>query len=356
MRSIEKLVLMSRILTLKVYETQESFAHDIEQLNKQREELKTRANLDPEEKNRLLSELDREMDERVNIQEEVVKTLNDQRANIKCESFVTLDMIHQNLVELDAERRNLLNQLENLEASPSTHQEIEKQIARVKRQQERSITIQQKREEIEWLEQERLDTSASNLSRLDERIRVKKGEIEELIDENVMENIAEVFTSRGLKVTGAGQLTTASGRILTMDEAVKLGLLEGISLTDLMKYIEVTREEEEVRSEASSGKTTESGMSSADIHYLKTVAGRALTLALAEITAKHPRDPIHYLAHWLMKYRYNQELDEVRKREVDELTAERHRLAKEAMVSLKKNILLITFYYIYIFLFLYILI
>lgn len=74
-------------------------------------------------------------------------------------------------------------------------------------------------------------------------------------------------------------------------------------------------------------------MSSADVHYLKLVVGKPLTLALAEITAKQPRDPIHYLAHWLIKYRYNQEVDQMRKKEVDELTAERDRLAKEALVS-----------------------
>lgn len=68
------------------------------------------------------------------------------------------------------------------------------------------------------------------------------------------------------------------------------------------------------------------------MHYLKIVLGKPLTLALAEITAKQPRDPIHYLAHWLLKYRYNQEVDEITALEVQALTQERARLAKERMV------------------------
>lgn len=74
-------------------------------------------------------------------------------------------------------------------------------------------------------------------------------------------------------------------------------------------------------------------MSSEDVDYLKKTIGKPLTLALAEITAKQPRDPIHYLAHWLIKYRYNQDLDIMQSKEVEELTAERTRIAQEALVS-----------------------
>lgn len=73
-------------------------------------------------------------------------------------------------------------------------------------------------------------------------------------------------------------------------------------------------------------------MSSEEVHYLKQTVGKALTLALAEITAKQPRDPIHYLGHYLFKYRYNQEIEEVEKKEVGELTRERKRVAHEKWV------------------------
>lgn len=74
-------------------------------------------------------------------------------------------------------------------------------------------------------------------------------------------------------------------------------------------------------------------MSSEDVSYLKLTVGKPLTLALAEICMKQPRDPIHYLGHWLFKYRYNQEIDQVKKREIEELIAERERLRLEAWVS-----------------------
>lgn len=75
-------------------------------------------------------------------------------------------------------------------------------------------------------------------------------------------------------------------------------------------------------------------MSSEDVHYLKQVLGKPLTLALAEIVAKQPRDPIHYLGHWLFKYRYNQEIDMLDKERTQELTEERERVAKEKWVNM----------------------
>lgn len=79
-----------------------------------------------------------------------------------------------------------------------------------------------------------------------------------------------------------------------------------------------------------------SRMCSEDVNYLKTALGKPLTLGLAEILTKHPRDPIHYLGHWLFKYRYNQELDVIKKQQVQELTDERERLAKEKWVGISK--------------------
>nr|CAH7768246.1 unnamed protein product [Callosobruchus chinensis] len=72
-----------------------------------------------------------------------------------------------------------------------------------------------------------------------------------------------------------------------------------------------------------------SRMTSEDVNYLKENLGIPLTLALAEITAVQPKDPIHYLGHWLFKYRYNQEMSEVQTIEINQLTEERDRLARE---------------------------
>lgn len=78
-------------------------------------------------------------------------------------------------------------------------------------------------------------------------------------------------------------------------------------------------------------------MSSEDVQYLKNTIGKPLVMAIAEITAKQPRDPIHYLAHWLIKYRYNQEIQQQTQREVDELTAERDRLRRERLKRLMEQ-------------------
>jgi hypothetical protein len=42
--------------------------------------------------------------------------------------------------------------------------------------------------------------------------------------------------------------------------------------------------------------------------YLKVVLGPILVPALAEICTHRPTDPIEYLAQWLIRWRYNQEL------------------------------------------------
>lgn len=80
-----------------------------------------------------------------------------------------------------------------------------------------------------------------------------------------------------------------------------------------------------------------SQMTSEDVHYLKDTLGKPLTAAMAEILMKQPQDPIHYLGHWLFKYRYNQEVEDATKQEIFELTAERARIAKERWVEAKNS-------------------
>lgn len=48
-----------------------------------------------------------------------------------------------------------------------------------------------------------------------------------------------------------------------------------------------------------------------------------------------PADPIHYLAHWFLKYRYNQEIDEVKRLEIQALMIEQERLEAERWVRSK---------------------
>lgn len=45
-----------------------------------------------------------------------------------------------------------------------------------------------------------------------------------------------------------------------------------------------------------------------EVEYLKKNLGPVLTAALAEICIRRPADPIEYLGHWLLRWRYNEEL------------------------------------------------
>ncbi|XP_069682295.1 uncharacterized protein [Periplaneta americana] len=66
-----------------------------------------------------------------------------------------------------------------------------------------------------------------------------------------------------------------------------------------------------------------------DNEYLKKYLGVPLTHALAEIVIKQPLDPIHYLAHWLFKWRWNQENKQRKEDEVIALNNERQRIHEE---------------------------
>ncbi|CAH1365515.1 unnamed protein product [Tenebrio molitor] len=151
--------------------------------------------------------------------------------------------------------------------------------------------------------------------------------------------LSEILEEQGLKFTPSGALLTRTGSLITFQEAQEKGYFKEISVS-LDKIFEFFKERDRQRERLeqvaipdsagySEGSTIESKMSSEDVKYLKQYVGKPLTLALAEITAKQPRDPIHYLGHYLFKYRYNQELEEVQKQEIDELTQERKLLAQE---------------------------
>ena len=71
-----------------------------------------------------------------------------------------------------------------------------------------------------------------------------------------------------------------------------------------------------------------------DDEYLKKHLGVPLTHALVEIVMKQPEDPIHYLAHWLFKWRWNQELKQQKEMEVNELTVKRQEIKDAAEVGI----------------------
>lgn len=136
----------------------------------------------------------------------------------------------------------------------------------------------------------------------------------------------EKFEHQGKKVnlTNRGLLETSSGQTLTYKE---------VRDNDLLKGADIFNTTEEVTSSSASSTPSKTSLnerhSCDESEYIKNSLGTPLTLALAEIAAVQPKDPIHYLGHWLFKYRYNQEASERQINEMQLLNLERTRIAEE---------------------------
>ncbi|KAF7264978.1 hypothetical protein GWI33_021786 [Rhynchophorus ferrugineus] len=141
------------------------------------------------------------------------------------------------------------------------------------------------------------------------------------------EKISELLQQRGLKILQPGLLINEEGVAISYNQAKNSKLLDNLD-PNMVKEIKSALQENDVQSEPSE-ESVYSKMSSEDVNYLKEHLGKPLTLALAEITAIQPRDPIHYLAHWLFKYRYNQQTETVNSMEFDILNEKRTQLARE---------------------------
>lgn len=68
---------------------------------------------------------------------------------------------------------------------------------------------------------------------------------------------------------------------------------------------------------------------------------RPLTLAMRDIVAKRPSDPVQYLAHWLLNYRAVLERSRLRDERDRELAEERRRIREVCSLKDTKDILLI---------------
>ncbi|KAF2882977.1 hypothetical protein ILUMI_23205 [Ignelater luminosus] len=310
--SLEKLDLLINVLTYKIFEAQHDYRSDMEALHKQKEELLKRTDLTKSQMALALAELDLKIADRTNMHEAAMMSLEGQRTELRKESALKSEHMDTTMEALKMQHDMMLTELEaqKLGATQSEIEEIDRRIAELRRMYDKDVENLKQLQEQGWRD---LDSE---------------------------ERLSAILESRGLRVTPSGNFLTASGRLLTRSEASCLGLLEGIEPSSWNSILQGHRDLGKTGSEASltqasSTISTETRMSSEDIHYLKTALGKPLTLALAEITAKQPKDPIHYLGHWLFKYRYNQEVDVFKKQEIQELMNERDRLEKE-----KINVLL----------------
>ncbi|XP_071052178.1 chromosome partition protein Smc-like [Onthophagus taurus] len=321
LRSLENLDGVIAALNIQIMEATGHYNAELLDLERQRLEILNRTDLTDEEKAALLAELDRKIQE-----------LNESQGSL-------MDQLQQ-------QKQEAAFALADCQIDDETYASMKNDLL----------------DEINALEAMKLGASPSQLIEINRRLAIAKQQLEEL------EFLKELM-NRGLRLTPSGHIVTSSGRILTIDEAKKLGLLDGLDIdkmmlrerlkqhgivmTDSGRFITMSGRiltledlkalglfsdaELDMLLAPSSKPTTSTSsldediMSSEDVKYLKLSVGKPLTLALAEIVVKQPRDPIHYLGHWLFKYRYNQEVDEVKKKEIQELEEERDRIKQDRL-------------------------
>ncbi|KAK4884545.1 hypothetical protein RN001_000816 [Aquatica leii] len=304
--AIGKLDLLINVLTYKIFETQHEYRKRMEELCLEKESVLTKRDIPNAKIAITVAEIEKKMNDLRNMHEENLASLEGQRNELRIESANKIQHMDATMDSLKIQHNTILNELETskLTANPTETAEINRRILELNKMYQKDIEI---------------------LNQL---------QIDGWKDYDQQEKIAELLEHRGLRVTPSGNFLTKSGNCLTKSEASCLGLLEGLSIGSWSDFLKRQKEFEGIKSPPSST-TTEvsevSKMDSDDVQYLKTVFGKPLSLALAQISAKQPRDPIHYLGHWLFKYRYNQEISQTKKNEIQELINERERLEKEKL-------------------------
>ncbi|KAF5274361.1 hypothetical protein FQA39_LY07241 [Lamprigera yunnana] len=304
--TIEKLDLLTNILTYKIFDEQYDFRKQMDELCIQRDKLVTGSELPSTKIAFGMAEIDKKMNNLRNLHEESMTNLEGQRSELRKEAALKIQHMDGAMESLKTHHFTILNELETtkLTSTPSQISEINKRIGELNRLYKQDIES------------------------------INKLQLEGWKDYSNEEKLSALLEARGVKISPSGYFLTASGNRLTQSEASQCGLLEGIdfgSRTDLRHKENETTDWSNSTSCTSSTVTMEECMDSEDVQYLKTVFAKPLTLALGEICAKQPRDPIHYLGHWLIKYRYNQEICITKKLEIQELLNERERIEKEKL-------------------------
>ncbi|XP_031333325.1 lamin-A-like isoform X2 [Photinus pyralis] len=291
---IEKLDLLINALTHKIFNIEYHYQQQVKELSSQRENVLNSTEISRDEREALMDEVDKKIKDLEDAHAEELTSLEGQRSSLQKQCAMKTQQMDVIMDSLRVQHRGVLQELEEskMTASPSQLKEVDRRIDQLNKMFEKDVEI-----------------------------------LNEL-------QLAELLESRGLCFTQSNKFLTSSGSHLTRSEATRLGLLEGINLS-LLDQEEYVTDIQPTTSELTVSESEK--MDTEDVVYLKTIFGKPLTLALAEITAQQPRDPIHYLGHWLFKYRYNQEVSVTRKDELQELIQERERLESEKLRTIYEN-------------------
>lgn len=305
--TIEKLDLLINALTHKIFELQYQYQKQVKELGLKREETLNKQGISEHEKEELIDEIDKAIKNLQNAHEDEITGLENQRSSLQTQCATKTQHMDVMTDSLKQQHQIILKQLEEskMDATPSHLKEINRRIGELNKLFEKDIKILHQLQSEGW--------------------------------KNKEEQVFELLQSRGICVTQSNKFLTSSGSHLTRSEASRLGLLEGINFDSFSDVFDQPEEENSSESQLSSELSILDRMDTDDVLYLKTVFAKPLTLALAEITSKQPRDPIHYLGHWLFKYRYNQEMSVKRKQEIQELIYERERYEKERLRAMYEN-------------------
>lgn len=314
---IDKMNILMSILTFKIYELEHEYKVKIDALKLEKEAIllsKIDENLVPLE----MLNLDKIIREYESKHQGASKGYKEQKGSLQKEYEQTIEEMNEQLSLMDLYLKNLQDELDNF-------------IKYDKKETQPFL--------IEYVIQSALEEYGQN------KLNFQKKQLTGWKSYISEEQIIDKLNKRGLAVSLSGHILTKHGEKLTYDQAERRQLLSGLSFRSKLFDTTKSKDNEDIISvsetlesiEVSERDSLASHLSSEDVHYLKETLGAPLTLALAEITAKQPRDPIHYLGHWLFKYRYNQELDLAQKQEYDNLMAERNRMLRDKLHKLYED-------------------
>ncbi|KAK4885100.1 hypothetical protein RN001_001371 [Aquatica leii] len=298
--TLEKLESLINSLTYTLFDKQEEFHQEVETLLRKKENIFERVDIPSFKLAIEASEIEKQINVVSNVHDETILRLKGQRNELRKEYALKVQHTDTILESLKTQYEEIYSSLQK-----SKHNKNHSEIAEINRR-----------------------TFELNKLYEDDIILLKELQIEGW--ENVNEKIIEFLKTQELQFSTSGQFLTPSGNYLTEVKESCFGLLEEANVTSCQcssKDSLITTES--TNSVESTSTSKQSQIHFEDFYYLQASFGKPLTLALKEISMKQPRDPIHYLGHWLFKYRYNQEISIAKKQEIQDLINERERIEKE---------------------------